>query len=134
MKKILFSVILGFSLLAFSGCSVDEMSSLPEITKPYTGVYECESLMLGGRDFLPHFEKLYLELEPSGSFALHYSADGRKGGYEGKYERNEEEQTITFYSYVGRRAQAYTFPMQKGKIYVEYNLGGQLLHGVFAAP
>lgn len=134
-KKLLCAAALCCSLFALSGCSVKEMSSLTEISKPYAGLYECESLMLGGKEMSESFEKLYLELSSDNTFELIYrGAEGKKGGYNGRYEYNEEAQTITFYAYVGRRSRAYTFPMEKGKIYIDYNLGGQLLHGVFTGP
>lgn len=134
-KKLLCALALCCSLFALSGCNVKEMSSLGEISKPYAGLYECESLTLAGKEMSENFKKLYLELNADNTFTLIYrGTEGKKGGYAGHYEYDEEAHTITFYAYVGRRSRAYSFPMEKGKIYIDYNLGGQLLHGVFGAP
>lgn len=134
-KKLLCAGVFCCSLALFCGCSVKEMSTLGEVSKPYAGLYVGESLMLGGTEMYENDEKLYLELNADNTFSLTYRGRaGKKGGYDGKYEYDEESHTITFYAYTGRRARAYTFPMKKGKIYIDYNLGGQLLHGVFALP
>lgn len=123
------------SLCCLSGCNVNKMSSLSELTKPYAGLYECESLMLGGNEMDANFEKLYLELKADGTFTLAYrGAEGLKGEYGGHYRVNDEREEITFYAYTGRRAQTFTFPMKEGRIRVAYNLGGKLLHGVFSLP
>ena len=34
------------------GCSVSEMSTLRELSRPYTGEYACETLTYAGRDLL----------------------------------------------------------------------------------
>ena len=56
-------VLLAFCLL-FAGCetNVAEMSSLPELSRPYAGEYECETLTLAGEDMLSAFRTVRLTL------------------------------------------------------------------------
>ena len=135
MKKLLCVVVFCLSLLALGGCNVNEMGSLSDLTKPYSGLYECESIMLGGTELTEKFEKLYLELGYGGDFTIVYrGADGVKGEFGGKYTVDEEKEEITLSAPLGRRSVSYTFPMKNGKIYCDYNFGGRLLHAVFASP
>ena len=123
------------TLLFCSGCSVDEMSTLPDISKPYTGVYECQSLTLGGQDYSEKFDKLYLNLKYDGTYTLVWrGVNGEKGETTGQYKVDCEAEEITLYGYSRLHARSYTFPMQKGVIAIRYNVGGKLLNAEFAMP
>lgn len=136
MRKRLF--LFGFLLacvLLTSACSVSEMSTLADLSKPYTGIYECELLQYGDKDYTEHFEYLRLELKYGGEAVLSYKE--KKGGgasYRATYSADPEAGEITLSAQVGLSKKSYTFPFKKGKIYVDYPLQGKLLHAVFAMP
>lgn len=119
-----------FTLLFFCACDVEQdMGSLPELSKPYAGMYECNSLTLGGKDMLPRFDYVRLELKGSGEYLLSYrTAEGAEGGYQGNYVVDPERQEISLIAKTGARKQSFVFPMEKGIISVNYNLYGNLLH------
>ena len=122
-------------LFVFCGCSVREMGTLPELSKPYLGMYECKELRLGKKDLSGQFDSVRLELKYGGEFKLSYCGkDGNKGGYSGRYEAEPEGEEITFYAKTGLRTAKYTFPMKNGKIIVDYGFAGTLLHAVFSSP
>lgn len=132
MRRVFF--IAAVPLLLLSGCEVSKMSSLPELSKPYVGVYECETITLGGEDYAEKFDDLRLELGYDGAFTIVYSADGNKGELGGNYTVDPEAGEITLSSRYGLRSVSYTFPMEKGKILIDYNFSGKLLHAEFSAP
>lgn len=112
-------------------CEVQELTSLKEISRPYEGVYECETLTIGGREAKDHFELIRLELKRDGTFRLFYqTAEGAEGGYDGTYEANEEG--VTFTGRSGAFRPTFTFPFEEGKIVITYLLGDELLYCVFA--
>ncbi len=139
IKRICKSIPIFFLLLCLaltlSACDVAQMSTLPELTKPYAGVYKCESIILGGEDMTEKFSKLDLELRYNGTFALSYEDEwGGKGEYHGNYSVDGEAEEITFTARTGVRNVSFTFPMVKGRVFVDYRLGKKLLHAVFAMP
>ncbi len=139
IKRICKSVPIFFLLLCLaltlSACDVAQMSTLPELTKPYAGVYKCESIILGGEDMTEKFSKLDLELRYNGTFALSYEDEwGGKGEYHGNYSVDGEAEEITFTARTGVRNVSFTFPMVKGRVFVDYRFGKKLLHAVFAMP
>ena len=57
MKKLLPALFfLLFLPPVLTGCSVSDMSSLTELSRPYVGEYACEELRLGEEDMLCRFE------------------------------------------------------------------------------
>lgn len=111
------------------------MSTLPELTKPYTGVYQCESISLGGEDMSEKFPKLELELRYNGTFSLSYEDEhGGEGEYHGNYAVDGEAEQITFTAPAGLRSASFVFPMVKGRVLIDYRIGKKLLHAVFAMP
>lgn len=140
MKKFAQAVFLTFSaimlLIFLVGCdTAGEMGSLKDISKPYTGMYECENLSIGGRDMTDKFESVTLELKGDGRFEVFYrTTAGREGGYEGEYTLDEERKEITFSSMKGARQKSFTFPYEKGTVCIDYNLMGSLLHAEFRMP
>ena len=76
------------ALFLFCACEkVEDMGSLPDITKPYTGEYVLKNLTLGGEDFTEKFDFVKLKLGYDGKFRLSYKEkDGQEGSYAGEYE------------------------------------------------
>ena len=135
MRKILLCVSVCFSLLLLGGCNVSEMGSLPELSKPYVGVYECEELSLGGEEMLGKFEKIQLELEYKGDFTLSFlTLEGMEGEYEGEYEVSVADEELKLSMTSAGAEKSFYFRMEKGEILLDYNLGGKLLHAVFTMP
>lgn len=134
MRKIilpLFTAVI--CLFALCGCAVEDMSSLPDISRPYAGLYECEELSLSGEDMTKKFEFVRLELGYGGEFKLLYrTASGNEGGYSGTYKMKENEITLSVKQGALRRS--FTFPVEKGCILIDYNLYGRLLHAKFKMP
>ena len=131
MRKTVLSVFMAvLCLFALCGCAVEDMGSLPDLSRPYVGVYECEELFLGGEDMTKKFEFVRLELLYGGEFRLVYrTASGGEGGYGGAYEMKDDQ--ITFSVKQGMLRRSYTFPVEKGSILIDYNLYGHLLHAEF---
>ena len=139
MKKFAFALVFAICILSASflvGCDkAGEMGSLKDISKPYTGLYECKTLSIGGRDMTDTFESVTLELKGDGSYEIFYrTTTGKEGGYEGEYTLDEERKEITFSARKGARQQSFTFPYEKGAVYIDYNLMGSLLHAEFRMP
>ncbi len=135
MRKVFLVGMLLICLLLTSACSVSEMSTLSDLSKPYAGIYKCEQILLGGEDQSEQFENLSLGLSYNGRFELKYSGkSGGRGGYAGTYRVNPEKEEITFSVQDGPRQKSYTFPVRKGRIYIDLPLGGKLLHAKFSMP
>ena len=123
-------------LLLFSACEkVEDMGTLPDLSKPYTGEYALKRLMLGDKDFTEKFEYVKLTLEPDGQFLLSYKDKaGQSSGYAGQYEVSTEKGEIKFSTKNGLRTVERTFPMEHGNILIDLKLGTKLLHAEFAFP
>ena len=131
----IFPVVLIVCAALLCGCDTHEMSSLPELTKPYTGIYECTELTLGGEDALGRFEYVRLELKGNETFALFYrTAEGNEGGVDGEYQMDLERGEVTLSKKTLLRTVSHTFTVEKGTIYGDLNLNGELLHAAFAMP
>ncbi len=139
MKKFVHGLILSIlclmSLFFMTACETEELGSLKEVTRPYAGFYQCETITLGGRDMTDKFETLTLELRQDGQFVVSYlTAEGNEGSYRGNYEIDIEEKEITFSAKQGTRQKAFSFPYEKGAVRIDYNLFGTLLHAEFKMP
>ncbi len=137
MRKLYILLLVPIALFAvlFTGCDAEEMGSLKDISKPYTGIYECEKLLLGGKDYTDSFRSFTVELSGDGSFSLAYeTAEGGRGGLGGNYSLDTEKGEITFTGKQGARSVSHTFPYEKGSILVDYNFFGTLLHAEFSMP
>ncbi len=124
-------LILGLSLLLLTGCDVKEMSSLKEISKPYTGEYRCETLLLGSTNLLQQYKYIKLNLKPDGDFLLSYrdTAD-REGEYGGEYTFKGD--SVSFTAKNGLLDETRSFPYEKGKIYIQLPFSGKLLIAEFS--
>ena len=137
-KKSFIAILLTMLCVLFILCAcerVEDMGSLPDITKPYTGEYVLKKLTLGGEDYTEKFDSAKLSLDYGGEFKLTYKdKDGHTGSYGGEYEVSTEREEITLSSKAGLRTVSRTFPMKNGSILIDMNLGGRLLHAEFAQP
>ena len=85
--------------LAFSGCSVADMPSLREFSKPYTGEYVCEYARCCGADLLSDLREVVLTLAADGTFTV--TATPREGAARtatGKYEYDEQSGMLTLHA------------------------------------
>ena len=130
MRKMILPLLTALvCLFALCGCAV-EPSSLPDISRPYVGMYECEELSMGGEDMMEKFEFVRLELGYGGEFRLVYrTASGNEGGYSGTYKMTDKDITLTVERGILHRS--FTFPVVEGGILIDYNLQGKLLHAKF---
>ena len=105
------------------------MSTLRELSRPYQGEYECETLTYGGRDLLGEFVYFRLSLENGEKAKLSWK---RRAGGEGEkrlsYRAQPEEGFVELIC--GDHARA--FPLGKGKIELSFIVCGRLLYAVFA--
>ena len=124
------------SLFVLCACEkVEDMGSLPDLTKPYMGEYTLKKLTVGGEDYTEKFESVKLTLDYDGGFELSYQEkDGQSGSYAGEYEVSSEREEITFSSKAGLRTVQRTFPMKNGSSLIDMKLGVKLLHAEFAFP
>lgn len=131
MKKIVACMApLLLAALVCSGCSVSEMSTLRELSRPYTGVYACEKLTWAGRDLLEDFEYIRLELDRGGAAVFSWERrSGGKGEFSLGYDADVENGLVTFSSGSVRR----TFPLGGGAVRMELIVLGRLLYAVFSA-
>jgi hypothetical protein len=118
--------IIGAILFCFSS---QTNSSLPDITKPYLGEYECKNATLGERDYMSYFDDIRLELKSDETFSLRYQTiDGRKGEETGKYAYNPQTQTICLELQQGVKR---CFPLKKGILSISFQIGDKLLNAQF---
>ena len=130
MKKSFCACFLGFCLLFLTGCDVQKMSSLRDISKPYAAEYHCKKLQIGGEDMLDRFETVKLNLRYDGKFSLTFTdTDDHTASYDGAY--TFDENGVTLIKKVGAREEAHTFPYEKGVIYIDFPLGEKLLLAEF---
>ena len=99
--------------------------TLTDITKPYLGVYECQSAQYNGKDFLEDFSYIRLELEKDECFTIYFQEKDRKQRKaKGKYHYNTQRETITMYTQDFASIKR-EFPLQKGVLLVEFPIGGK---------
>lgn len=132
MWKLLVVIGMIFSLCTMAGCEVEEMGSLESLSKPYTGVYECEKMLLSGEDVLDDFAYLRLELEYGGNFTLSYKKkDGSVSEWNGTYEMDTEENEITMSAMQGAKTLSRTYRVERGAILIDENFLGRTLFAEF---
>lgn len=118
-------------LTIFPNFSAVKKGDLKEITKPHLGVYECKQAQLGTKDLLEDFSSIHLELKDAHHFILYYEdKNGQKNKWEGKYDYNKKEQTITL-QLDGEYPFKRSFPLQKGQITVSFPVGNKQLCLIF---
>ena len=99
------------------------LGTLPEITKPYLGTYECTQAKLNDVDYLDRFSYIQLELKEKGEFVLYYrEKNGEKKQEKGKYLYDEEKQSVRFIGGVGGCFKR-EFPLKEGILTVHIRIG-----------
>ncbi len=101
--------------------------TLPDMSKPYLGEYECKQATFSGRDYLQDFDFIRLELKKDESFILSFTEKaGKKHEVEGKYHYDKKKQTICF---TIDEAEGFKreFPFQKGKMDINLSIAGKTL-------
>lgn len=128
MKRKWLSLLGGLSFaLLLTGCDVDEMSTLKDLSRPYVGEYRCKRLELGGEDVLKEYKAVKLDLGQDGSYRLFYRrADGGTGEHSGTYSMKEERIRLT------SAGSSYEFPYQNGAVRIESLFAGKLLYAEFS--
>ena len=121
MRKIWIAAVLLLSGV-LAGCDVEKMGSLRSLSRPYAGVYRCESLLLAGRDYAEEYP-LTLELAYGGDFTLTMAGRELRGKYTADCERGELTLTAE-----GRTR---TYRYEEGEVLVTEDLGGHLLAARF---
>ena len=106
-------------------------SSINDIAKPHTGVYECQRATLGETDCLQEFAYIKLELLGDGVFHLYYKTkDGEKGKQSGTYVYEREKKSITF-SLGENQEIKRSFLFENGEITLSLPIGFQQLNMQF---
>ncbi len=119
--------------LLLCGCDVNEMTTLKELSRPYTGEYQCKTLRLGDEDLLPMFESLRLGLDGNGTFELCWrDTFGGEGSFAGDYKLSEEEETITLSAVRGGRERTFVFPYEHGAVQIGLLFGGKPFYAEFS--
>lgn len=125
ISKLKSSLLAGLATLLFTFPNL-RAGKLPEITKPYLGVYECARVTLGSNDYTEDFEYIRLELKGDGTFLLTYAPkDGVKGSQKGEYEYDDEKKTLCLS--LGGEEIKRKFPLENGEILVNVRMGGKNL-------
>ncbi len=124
MTKSSILVVLCCIVMSFGGW---KKSTLPDITKPYLGEYECTQAILGDTDYLKTMKYIRLALNKNDVFVLTYCAQDTaqqtlKGTY--VYDKKKEAIVLKLSDYNSfERA----FPLKNGEIYITVPIGAQTL-------
>lgn len=101
--------------------------SLTDITKPYTGVYECKSATLGDKEYVDEFSYIRLELHTDDTFSLYYlPKKGKVKEQTGQYRYDKEKGTIRFSLGVNGELKR-EIPLKKGEMVFTLPLGAKTL-------
>ncbi len=131
MWKLFAAIATVFSVCTMAGCEVAGMSRLEDLSKPYTGVYECKKLRLGERDLTAEYSVL-LELDTKGTYTLSYTTPyGAREEWEGTYEVDVTRGEITMSAVKGSRSVSRTYSMRDGSIVIDENFLGKPLRAEF---
>ena len=112
-------------LLSFCACNAQELSSLRTFASPQVGAYECTYAKFGRRDVFEDFREITLTLESGGAFTL--SAVQKTGKVEkarGKYEYDDESETLYFLLQTGRTLHRRACVVQNGKFVFSETFAG----------
>ena len=110
------------------GCDVENLSSLSEFSKAYTGEYDCTHASLAGEDLLEEYAHVKLALDKGGVFRL--TAQKKRGTMQsvyGRYDYDEESGEITFSANLFGRKLDKTCKMQNGSFTICQSLRGKEL-------
>lgn len=116
------------ALLA-TGCAVDEMTTLKEVSRPYVGEYRCKRLLLGGEDRTEEYD-LVLSLGYHGELSLRARNGTGEHTLMGNYELDGEAGALLVTPSGGERK--LLLPYREGVVSLGYVLGGKLLYAEFS--
>ena len=126
MKKhvIKSSVVAGLAAFAILPASWKKQS-LPDLSKPYLGVYKCAEATLDDEDLSRYCKDISIDLKDKNCYILRYQVKGGKaqkvqGEYQ--YDTQKEEITLTFDG--GKKR---SFPLKNGQLRVFILLGDKAL-------
>lgn len=124
-NKIKSSVIATVATLLFSFGNV-KTSTLPQISKPYLGTYDCERAYYGSTDVLEGFSYIRLELKDKETYVLSFCEKGeKKQERSGQYAYDEAKGRLTLYADGGIQR---SFPLEKGMLTVDVPILGKTLY------
>ncbi len=130
MKKALCMCLVTLCLLLFTACDLQEMSSLKDISRPYEGEYQCETLTLDGEEMIDRFEYIRLSLEEDKFTLRARDEHGLNYSYQGNYRYDDNR--FTFTGKFGIRELSREFPYKNGVLFLDLPFGGKLLHAEFS--
>ncbi len=112
--------------------NVVSLGTLKEISTPYVGFYDCESLRIGNRDFTEQAEAT-LELTADGKAVLRYkNVFGKEQTLSFDYAYDVEKGVLTAEIPDGREKKKVHVPLEKGKIVFSENLSGKAFFAKFS--
>ncbi len=134
MKKFFAAVFL-FACLFLSGCRVEEMGDLGEVSRPYAGEYLCTKLILNGEDRLSQFEFVRLVLGRDGRFELSWrDPSGGNGTYAGSYALAAGGRELLFTAKGERTERTFCAFREHGAVTAAFCTGGRLICAEFSLP
>jgi hypothetical protein len=72
ISKFIFIAVSLITILSISGCKFNESDNLYNFEKPYVGIYQCESINIGGKEFIDKYSKYTLELKADGEMYIKF--------------------------------------------------------------
>ena len=110
------------SCILCSSCKIGD--TLPEITKPYLGEYECNQVIFNHKEYLKEFDYVRLTLNPDDTFTLAYKKKGENkheetGNY--VYEQDKQELVLSSSYLAGYQRRV---PLKDGIITLSISFGG----------
>ena len=122
------------SLLAFVGLlampNVLTLGTLKEISTPYIGYYQCESLRIGGINFPA--DSVRLELGSEGVATLYWKIPlGKEQSFSCSYSYDEEKGVLTMEVPEGKEKKIFKIPFKNGQIIVAESLSGKAFFAKF---
>ena len=113
-----------------TGCSMDEMTDLKDISQPYLGEYKCKELRFGEEDRLKEFESVKLTFSSDDTFILRATdLNGTERTYEGKFKFRDNEVQLS--ANAGGEEETYVFPYEKGAVHMRLLFNEKLLYARF---
>lgn len=109
------------SVMLCASCKLGD--TLPEVTKPYLGEYECKRATLGNTEYLQDFDYVRLTLDPDDTFTLAFrKKGGDKEEEKGAYTYDFEQEELVLFS---EQSAAYQrrFPLKDGKLTITLEVG-----------
>ena len=128
------AALIGALLFAFTMPKVSSLGGLKSVSAPHSGCYECTTLTLDGKDFLPFFSSVRLELDGQGEMVVSYQDKvGNRGEKTLSYEYEEGSNQLSILYQDGDREVRKAVGYEKGEITFTHQLDNKLLLAVFSS-